>query len=274
MVGSQGGTGQAAAGLSSAVRTAYDLAAAGWDDGPGRMYAQLARALVAQSQVSVAGGRVLDLGAGTGTASAAALAAGAARVVAADIAPGMLRRCGPPVLPVAADAIALPFRDQSFDLAVAAFFLGHLDDVAPCLREIRRVCAAFTASAFAPGWTHPAKNAVDEVLAAFGYQPPGWYLAFKQQTEPRAADAGWLLDQAATAGFGSLRSQTAIVATGLTTPAELTSWRLGMAHVAPFVAALDLRRQTELQRAAVAAVTSAGGGALEVTMLVLTGAAG
>jgi SAM-dependent methyltransferase len=274
VVGNQGGAGSAAAGLSSAVRAAYDLAAAGWDDGPGRMYARLARAQLAQSQLLIAGSRVLDLGAGTGTASAAALAAGAARVVAADIAPGMLRHCGPTVLPVAADAIALPFRDQSFDLAVAAFFLGHLDDVPGCLREIRRVCAAFTASAFARGWTHPAKGAVDEVLAGFGYEPPGWYLAFKRQTEPCAADAGWLLERAATAGFCSLRSQTTTVATGLATPAELTSWRLGMAHVAPFVATLDQARQTELRRAAVAAVTSAGAGPLEVSMLVITGAAG
>ena len=75
----------------------------------------------------LAGGRVLDLGAGTGVAGRAALAAGARSVVSADSALGMLRRCPARLHPVAADATALPFRDGCFDLVLAAFCLGHLD---------------------------------------------------------------------------------------------------------------------------------------------------
>src|SRR5580693_3188552 len=202
MVGGPGPSGRSADGLSTQVRAAYDLAAAGWEDGPGRMYADLARALLAQPGVQPAGRTVLDLGAGTGVAGRAALAAGAASVVAADLAPGMLRRGPAPPgsvrwQSVAASAEALPFADQSFDLAVAAFCLSHLDSIPACLAELRRTCATFAASAFAPGWVHPAKDVVDEVLAGFGYRPPAWYLAFKRLHEPRAADASELVRQAA-----------------------------------------------------------------------------
>jgi ubiquinone/menaquinone biosynthesis C-methylase UbiE len=269
MVGGQGDCGPAADRLNPAVRAAYDLAAAGWDDGPGPLYADLARALLARPGVPVAGRRVLDVGAGTGAAAVAALAAGAVSVVAADIAPGMLRRCPAPVRPVAASATALPFADQSFDLAVAAFCLGHLDSIPDCLRELRRTCAAMAASAFAPGWTHPAKGTVDDVLAAFGYRAPAWYLAFKQHREPRAAAPG-LQEQAARAGFADVRVSTVTVTTRLATPGQLASWRLGMAHVAPFAAALGRDRRAALQREAEAALRAADSGPLEVAMLVLT----
>jgi ubiquinone/menaquinone biosynthesis C-methylase UbiE len=270
MVGGQGDSGPAADRLNPAVRAAYQSAAAGWDDGPGPLYADLARALLAQPGVLAAGRRVLDVGAGTGAAGVAALAAGAVSVVAADLAPGMLRSCPAPLRPVAASATALPFADQSFDLAVAAFCLGHLDSIPDCLRELRRTCAAMAASAFAPGWTHPAKAAVDGVLAAFGYRAPAWYLTFKQDREPRAAAAAELEAQATSAGFAAVRVSTVNVATRLATPAQLASWRLGLAHVAPFAASLDPGRRAALRREAEAALRAADCGPLQVAMLVLT----
>ena len=59
------------------MRAAYDAAAADWAVGPERVYTPLARALIGAAPVPVAGGLVLDLGAGTGVAGRAALAAGA-----------------------------------------------------------------------------------------------------------------------------------------------------------------------------------------------------
>jgi SAM-dependent methyltransferase len=271
MVAGESGPGPAAARLTAAVRAAYDTAATDWDGGPGQMYVELARALVGQASVPVAGRRVLDLGAGTGAAGAAALAAGAAQVVAADIAPAMLRRCPPPLHAVAADAVALPFRDKSFDLAIAAFCLGHLGNMHSCLAEVRRVCPAIAASSFAPGWSHPAKQAVDDVLTAFGYRAPDWYLTFKQQTEPRAADPALLRAQAAAAGYTGIQVRTVAVSTGLTTPAQLAAWRLGMAHIAPFAASLRSPRRAALQQAAEVAVARTRPGSQEVSMLVLTG---
>jgi SAM-dependent methyltransferase len=253
------------------MRAAYDAAATGWNDGPGPMYADLARALVANAGVPAAGRRVLDLGAGTGVAGRAAAAAGARQVVAADIAVGMLRCCDKTLHPVAADAGALPFGAGSFDLVIAAFCLGHLAGLPGCLAEIRRVGAAVAASSFAPGWTHPAKDAVDGVLAGFGYQPPGWYEDFKHDTEPRAAEVDGLVAQARAAGFAEAGVRRVDVVTGVATPAQLASWRLGMAHVAPFAGSLTLAGRSALRRAAEAAVARTGAAALEVSMLVLTG---
>jgi len=263
--------------LSADERAAYEQAAPLWAAGPERLYASLARALLACAVDAPAGGglaggglagwRVLDLGAGTGVAGRAAVAAGARSVVSADFAHGMLRRCGVDLHPVAADATALPFRDGSFDLVLAAFCLGHLDRPAAGLREARRVSAALAASSFAPGWSHPAKAAVDDVLGSFGYRPPPWYVTFKRDAEPWASDPAALGRDTAAAGFADVRLRTVTVDTGLSSPAQLAGWRLGMAHVAPFVCSLPGGRQAELRQAAEAAVT--GTSRLVVSMLVL-----
>ena len=274
MVGGEGGAGRAPAELSSAelapeVRAAYDAAAADWAGGPEQVYTPLARALVEAAPLPVAGGRVLDLGAGTGLAGRAALAAGADRVVAADLAVAMLRRAGPAQHPVAADAAALPFRDQAFDLVVAAFCLNHLTRPAAALREVRRVGRGLAASTFAPGWTHPAKLAVDEALRPFGFRPPAWYSSMQREAGPAAQDPARLAAQAAAAGFADVRVRTMTVPTGLSTPAQLASWRLGLAQIAPFLQSLDAGQRKAARRAAEQAV--AGTGPLVVSMLVLTG---
>jgi len=150
-------------------------------------------------------------------------------VVAADLSEGMLRR-GHGGTPVMADAVALPFRDGRFDLVLAAFCLNHLGRVEDGLAEARRVGAAIAASAFAPGWTHPAKEAADGAFQSFGYQPPGWYAALAPGS--RAGDPEALAQTAAAAGFTHVRVRTVSVETGLATPADLVSWRLGMAHYA------------------------------------------
>jgi len=92
--------------------------------------------------------RVLDLGAGTGTCTAALLQRyRGAQVVALDIAPGMLRRakarggwfrkpgC------VCADAEALPFADDSFDCIFSNLMIQWCLDIEPLFTELRRVLA-------------------------------------------------------------------------------------------------------------------------------------
>jgi SAM-dependent methyltransferase len=249
------------------MRAGYEAAAGWWAAGPERVYAPLAAALLAAAWPA-AGCRVLDLGAGTGTAWRAALAAGARQVVAADLAVPMLRRCRPELRPVAADATALPFASGSFDLVIAAFVLGHLDRLASGLAEARRVGLGLAASAFPAGWTHPAKAGVDAVLYSHGYRPPAWYPAFKLGTEARAGDPAVLARQARAAGFAEASVRTIVVPTGVSAPDELASWRLGMAHVAPFVSSLDPAGRASVRSAAVAAVT--GCPPLTVPMVVLT----
>ena len=276
MVGDEVGTGGGPAGLTAAgltaeLRAGYDAAAEDWADGPGPMYAQLARVLVAAAPVPLVGRLVLDLGAGAGVAGRAALAAGARRVVAADLSEGMLRRGGGG-RPVAADAVALPFRDGSFDLVVAAFCLNHLDSLAEGLTEARRVGTAMAASMFAPGWTHPAKDAVDDAIRSFGYRPPAWHTALAPGS--RASDPKVLARSASAAGFTRVQTRTTAVPTGLATPAELVSWRLGMAHIAPFMRSLDAPGRAAVRRAAEQAVAAAADSGpmmpLVVSMVVLT----
>jgi len=251
--------------LTAGLRGGYDAAAGGWADGPGPMYAPLARALVAAAPVPLAGALVLDLGAGTGVAGRAALAAGARQVVGADFSEGMLRR-GAGGRPVVADAVALPFRDHSFGLVLAAFCLNHLDSLAAGLAEARRVGAALAASMFAPGWTHPAKDAVDDVARSFGYRPPAWHTALSPGS--RASDLKALAESATAAGFIRVRTRVTAVPAGLATPAELAAWRLGMAHFAPFLRSLDPPTRAAVRHAAEQAVADTG--PLTVSMVILT----
>ncbi|MBN9613628.1 MAG: class I SAM-dependent methyltransferase [Actinobacteria bacterium] len=90
------------------------------------------------------GMRVLDLAAGTGTASAA-IAAHGAHVTAADFSEGMLevgreRNAGNALIDfVFADATDLPFADDSFDAATISFGLRNVTDPRRAIAEMRRV---------------------------------------------------------------------------------------------------------------------------------------
>jgi SAM-dependent methyltransferase len=260
------------------LRAGYDAAADDWDTGPGPIYEPLARALVAAAPVSLTSRVILDLGAGTGAAGQAAIAAGARRVVAADLSLAMLRRrtlkttdpTGASAwFPVAADAAALPFRNDSFALVLAAFCLNHLTRLDLALAELRRVGPALAASTFAPGWTHPAKDAVDEAARSFGYHPPPWYTTLAPGTRAGCPDE--LAAAASTAGFTRVRTSVITVPVPLTTPAELAAWRLGLAQYAPFLRSLDPQARAEVRHAAGQAVAANGAaGPLVVQITVLT----
>lgn len=84
------------------------------------------------------GERVLDLAAGTGV-STQEYARGGAWCVASDFSLGMLA-CGRSGIPmVAADALALPFADDSFDAATISFGIRNFVDTKAALAEIARV---------------------------------------------------------------------------------------------------------------------------------------
>ena len=85
---------------------------------------------------------VLDVAAGTGHV-ARRLAPQVRTVVAVDATRAMLtqghKHAPPNVLFVHADAAALPFLDDSFDVVVTRFAIHHFDDPAVQLAEMRRV---------------------------------------------------------------------------------------------------------------------------------------
>lgn len=82
---------------------------------------------------------VLDLAAGTAV-STVELASSGAHCVAADFSLGMLKAGAHRDVPkVAADALSLPFADDSFDAATISFGLRNVNDVPTALAELRRV---------------------------------------------------------------------------------------------------------------------------------------
>lgn len=84
---------------------------------------------------------ILDVAAGTGV-STAALARRGAKVVAADFSPGMIetgRRKRPTIDFVQADAMALPFDNDTFDAVTMSFGLRNVHDPRRALAEIFRV---------------------------------------------------------------------------------------------------------------------------------------
>jgi SAM-dependent methyltransferase len=222
----------------SNVGAAYSAGASAWADGPARLYRRLAELLVDFSPMPLDGRRVLDLGSGTGDGSHAALSAGA-RVIAADVALGMLllgRDHRPPA--AAGDALALPFRRGAFDVVLAPFSLNHLDDPAAGIREAGRIGDLLVASTYAADDDHPAKAAVETALSEVGWERPSWYEALK------SAMAAWGTVDRATAVIerGGMRPrlvQRREIDFPDLGPDEMVAWRMGLAHSAGFVEALD-----------------------------------
>lgn len=90
---------------------------------------------------ALAGQRILDIAAGTGTSSEPFADAGA-DVVAADLSEGMLavgRRRRPDITFVQADVTRLPFADEEFDAVTMSYGLRNVADYPTALRELYRV---------------------------------------------------------------------------------------------------------------------------------------
>lgn len=89
-------------------------------------------------------GILLDLGAGTGDLAQEAIQQYPGRqIYAADFTLGMMqagqKRSGPKVAFTAADALQIPYADQSFDAVVSGFLLRNVVDLPQVLREQWRV---------------------------------------------------------------------------------------------------------------------------------------
>ncbi len=233
---------------TAAIAAAYDASSAAWADGPERLYAELADLLISASPVPLHDLCVLDVGAGTGVVSRAASVAGA-RVLAVDVALGMLRvrrSDRPPA--VGGDATRLPVRGGAVDMVLAGFCLNHIDPPLAALTEWRRVTrpdGVVLASVFALGEDHPAKVAVEEVLTAHGWTRPQWYDSMRS-IESGVGSPDALSRVAERARLVDVTVMSRRVATGLTDPMHIAGYRLGMAHTAPFIAALPQAQRAAL----------------------------
>jgi ubiquinone/menaquinone biosynthesis C-methylase UbiE len=242
------------------VAGAYSVAAEAWHDGPTRVYDTLAREQLASAQVSLAGAAVLDLGAGTGAASRAAVEAGARSVTAVDVAAGMLtveRDRRPPA--VIGDALALPFAGCVFDVVVAAFSLNHVDDPVAALGEASRVTRSggwVLSSSYATDDNHPVKQVVNDVASRWGWKPADWHQWLHSRVMPRLATPDRVHDAAAEAGLTEIVVDARSVAFAELGPAELVRWRLGLAQLAGFLEQLEPAARRALEEAAIAELGS------------------
>jgi ubiquinone/menaquinone biosynthesis C-methylase UbiE len=252
--------------VTADVRAAYDATGAAWDDGPRRVYDQLAVALLDRSPVPFDRAVALDAGAGTGAATAEMMRRGA-RVTAIDLSVGMLRRIAGAV--AVGDVVRLPIRSDTVDIAVAAFVLNHLPHPVHGLRELARVTrpgGAVLVSVFGQAPAHPSKEAIDAVAAHHGFTAPDWYRQMKDTFELQATTPEALTTLARQSGLEDAEARLVTVTPAMT-DADVVSWRLGMAHLAPFVASLPTEEARTLADDACLAV--AGMPPLEIAMVTL-----
>jgi len=236
----------------------YADAAPGWATGAARVYGPLAAQLVAATPHPLAGRRVLDVGAGTGLASAALREAGA-RPVAIDRSPAMLALDATSRPPAVAGALeALPLRDDAVDDAVAAFVLNHVDDPTAALVELARVVragGAVLATVAAATTRHRAvRDRIDAVVADAGFVPPRWYAHLTTVQAPLLGDVPAMAAAARRAGLVTVAVTEHAADVGVDHAEDLVDYRLGQAHTASWLAGLPAAERAALRRAAVAAV--------------------
>ena len=256
------------ASVTADVRAAYDATGAAWDGGPRRIYDQLAGVLLDACPVSFDHAVALDAGAGTGAAAAEMMRRGAS-VTAIDLSVGMLRRIAGAV--AVGDVVRLPIRSSAVDIAVAAFVLNHLPRPADGLRELARVTrpdGAVLVSVFGQAPAHPSKETIDAIAAGYGFATPDWYRQMNDTFELQATAPNALAALARQAGLQEAKAQLVTVTPAMT-DRDVVSWRLGMAHLAPFVASLPPVQAKSLADDACAAV--AGMPPLEIAMATLVG---
>ena len=104
--------------------------------------------MLALMPASLRGQAVLDAGCGSGRYLLHALRRGAMRATGVDLSPPMLERAaaelgslhtGAQVSLLQGNLLALPVPDAQADLTICGLVVGHLDDLAQALAELRRV---------------------------------------------------------------------------------------------------------------------------------------
>ncbi|MGW3299672.1 class I SAM-dependent methyltransferase [Streptomyces rubiginosohelvolus] len=184
-----------------AERRIWSGKAEAYADTYAHLCAHPAEALLDAAEVGP-GARVLDVGCGSGTVSAAAVARGAS-VYAADGEPGMVaatRRAVPGVTAHIARLPELPYANDTFDAVVGNFVLNHVGRPLAALAELRRITRPGGRGAVTiwrvPG--APGQTLIGRAAQAAGLTRPAWLPALAPQDDfPRTPEGlAALLDAA------------------------------------------------------------------------------
>jgi len=228
-----------------------------WALGAELVYGPIAAELVAMSPHSLAGRTVLDAGAGTGAASSA-LTVQHARVLATDLSAGMLAWDAATRPPCAvADIRALPLADGSVDDTIAAFVLNHLTDPVPGLTELARITrpgGAVLAAVFSNDSRSQARDRIDAMALAAGWQVPGWYTELKTTAVPILGSRAAIACAARSAGLTGVHAEERPVDVGVTEPGQLVRYRFGHPIFADWLDAIGTERADALTTAAEQAI--------------------
>jgi hypothetical protein len=127
-------------------------------------------------------------------------------------------------------------------------------------------------SAYASDDDHPAKRAVDDAARSAGWTEPSWYAELRRDAMPQLSTVDRAVDVAHRAGLTSASAEVVRVAFPELTAHDLVAWRLGMAHLAPFVNTLEPHRRSRLWREALERMT--GMPTLVRSIVVLTAGGG
>jgi SAM-dependent methyltransferase len=228
-----------------------------WAAGAALVYAPIATQLVALSPHSLEGRSVIDVGAGTGVASAA-LAARGARPIAADFSYDMLAwnaAARPPA--VVSDACWLPLVASSVDDGAAAFVLNHLPHPAAGFAELSRVIrpgGALLACVYSNASRSAVRDRVDAVAQQAGWEVPGWYIEMKASVTPLLGSAANMATVARAAGLVDVWVDEQPVDVGVIEPEQLVVYRFGQAQFATWLDAIGEDRAEEIRRRAVDAI--------------------
>ncbi|HMJ36841.1 MAG TPA: class I SAM-dependent methyltransferase [Baekduia sp.] len=166
----------------------HDGAAADYDAKWGIDFGEIGRTQVLGKLRKALDGRLrsfergLELGAGTGYFSLNLLQAGVITdATCTDISPGMVdtlaanaQRLGLDVDARVADAEALPFDDESFDLVLGHAVLHHLPDLDQAWREIHRVLRPGGVAVFAGEPSHYGDRIASVPKRAATHAAPAW----------------------------------------------------------------------------------------------------
>ena len=233
----------------------YAGAAEAWAGSVAAVYERLARAVVDDCPIPLAGAHVLDLGAGTGVVSELAVAAGA-HVTAADLSESMLRfdaHLRPPA--AVADVFNLPFRAGSFDAVLGACIVNHFDDPAAALRSAARTVrsgGAVVASSFGAD-PDPLKEAVDGVASRHGWTPPDWYLTIKRASSSHLGDPERFATTGRAAGLVDVVARRHEISMSMLTVEQAVAYRLSLPPFTPWLRALSDEDHERVMDQAIAA---------------------